>query len=264
MNANESKAIVVRNLDCGYNRKTVLRGLNFEVRHGEIFVIMGESGCGKSTLLKHLIGLNPPSAGEVVFLGRDFSHAHGSERHEMQKCFGVLYQSGALWSSLTVAENVALPLVEHTALGKDTIDEMVMLKLALVRMDTYAHYFPSELSGGMKKRAGLARALALDPKILFFDEPSAGLDPQTSRELDDLIKRLRDTLGTTLVVVTHELASIFAIADKAMMLSRQSQGIVEIGRPAEMAQHSLNPEVRQFLNRMPRVHTGATAIYVKN
>jgi phospholipid/cholesterol/gamma-HCH transport system ATP-binding protein len=264
MSANETKAIVVRNLDCGYQQRAVLRGLNFEVREGEIFVIMGESGCGKSTLLKHLIGLNPPSAGEVVFLGRDFSHAQGPERHELQKCFGVLYQSGALWSSLTVAENVALPLIEHTALDKNLIAEMVMLKLALVRMDGYAHLFPSELSGGMKKRAGLARAMALDPKILFFDEPSAGLDPPTARELDDLIKQMRDTLGTTVVVVTHELASIFAIADNAMMLSKESLGIVEIGRPAEMAKHSPHEEVRQFLNRLPRVHSGATTIYVKN
>jgi phospholipid/cholesterol/gamma-HCH transport system ATP-binding protein len=264
MNANGTKAIEVRNLDCGYDRRAVLRGLNFEVRHGEIFVIMGESGCGKSTLLKHLIGLNAPLTGEVVFLGRDFTQARGPERHEMQKSFGVLYQSGALWSSLTVAENVALPLTEHTALDKNIIDEIVMLKLTLVRMESYAHYFPSELSGGMKKRAGLARAMALDPKILFFDEPSAGLDPQTSRELDDLIKRLRDNLGTTVVIVTHELASIFAIADNAMMLSRKSQGILEIGRPMEMAEHSLIPEVRQFLNRLPRVHSGATAIYVKN
>src|SRR5271156_616378 len=155
---NETNAIVVRNLDCGYGQKAVLRGLNFEVRHGEIFVIMGESGCGKSTLLKHLVGLNPPSAGEVVFLGRDFSNAHGPERHEIQKRFGVLYQSGALWSSLTVAENVALPLIEHSALDKKIIAEMVMLKLALVHMDAFAHFFPSELSGGMKKRAGLARA----------------------------------------------------------------------------------------------------------
>jgi phospholipid/cholesterol/gamma-HCH transport system ATP-binding protein len=264
MSANETKAIVVRNLDCGYDQKAVLRGLSFEVREGEIFVIMGESGCGKSTLLKHLIGLHTPSAGEVVFLGRDFSRAHGPERHELQRCFGVLYQSGALWSSLTVAENVALPLIEHTALAKDLIDEMVMLKLALVRMDAYAHLFPSELSGGMKKRAGLARAMALDPKILFFDEPSSGLDPPTARELDDLIKRVRDTMGTTLVVVTHELASIFAIADNAMMLSKESQGIEEIGRPEEMAQHSPHERVRQFLNRLPRAHSGETAIYVKN
>jgi phospholipid/cholesterol/gamma-HCH transport system ATP-binding protein len=264
MSANETKDIVVRNLDCGYHRQPVLRGLNFEVRRGEIFVIMGESGCGKSTLLKHLIGLNSPSAGEVVFMGRDFSHAHGVERHEMQKCFGVLYQSGALWSSLTVAENVALPLIEHTALDKKIIDEVVMLKLALVRMDPYAHLFPSELSGGMKKRAGLARAMALDPKILFFDEPSAGLDPPSARELDDLIKRVRDTMGTTLVVVTHELASIFAIADNAMMLSKATQGIVEIGRPEEMAQHSPHPQVRQFLNRLPHGLSGATTKYDTN
>ena len=252
MSAETNNAIVVRNLDCGYARKVVLRGLNFEVRDGEIFVIMGESGCGKSTLLKHLIGLNAPPVGEVVFLGRDFSRARGPERHEIQKRFGVLYQSGALWSSLTVAENVALPLIEHTALDKTTIAEMVMLKLALVRMEAFAHFFPSELSGGMKKRAGLARAMALDPSILFFDEPSAGLDPPSSRELDDLMKRVRDTLGTTLVVVTHELPSIFAIADQAMMLSKETQGIVEIGRPAEMAQQSPHDVVRHFLNRLPR------------
>jgi phospholipid/cholesterol/gamma-HCH transport system ATP-binding protein len=264
MSAEETKAIVVRDLDCGYNRKAILRGLNFEVRPGEIFVIMGESGCGKSTLLKHLIGLNPPLAGQVVFLGRDFSRARGAEREEIQKRFGVLYQSGALWSSLTVAENVALPLIEHTTLERSIIDELVMLKLALVRMEAYAHFFPSELSGGMKKRAGLARAMALDPSLLFFDEPSAGLDPASSRELDDLMKRVRDTLGTTLVVVTHELPSIFAIADNAMMLSKESEGIVEIGKPAEMAQHSTHPAVRHFLNRLPRGQTGAKTTYDAN
>jgi len=264
MSAEPTNAIEVRNLDCGYDQKVVLRGLNFQVRDGEIFVIMGESGCGKSTLLKHLIGLNPPSAGEVVFLGRDFSRARGPERHEIQKRFGVLYQSGALWSSLTVAENVALPLIEHTALDKTTIAEMVMLKLALVRMDSFAHFFPSELSGGMKKRAGLARAMALDPSILFFDEPSAGLDPPSSRELDDLMKRVRDTLGTTLVVVTHELPSIFAIADQAMMLSKESNGIVEIGRPTDMARESPHQVVRFFLNRLPRGPVEAKTKYDKN
>jgi phospholipid/cholesterol/gamma-HCH transport system ATP-binding protein len=258
MNAPENKAIVVRNLDCGYGQRAVLRGLNFEVGHGEIFIIMGESGCGKSTLLKHLIGLNPPLAGEVVFLGRDFSGARGLERKEIQKRFGVLYQSGALWSSLTVAENVALPLIEHTPLDRKIIDELVMLKLALVRMEAYAHYFPSELSGGMKKRAGLARAMALDPSVLFFDEPSAGLDPTSSRELDDLMKQVRDTLGTTLVVVTHELPSIFAIGDQAMMLSKESQGMVELGKPADMAKDSTHEVVRRFLNRAPRSHAGKT------
>jgi len=259
MSAKETKAIVVRNLDCGYGKRAVLRGLNFEVGHGEIFIIMGESGCGKSTLLKHLIGLNPPLSGEVVFLGRDFSRARGPERKEIQKRFGVLYQSGALWSSLTVAENVALPLIEHTALDRKIINDMVMLKLALVRMEAYAHYFPSELSGGMKKRAGLARAMALDPSVLFFDEPSAGLDPTSSRELDDLMRQVRDTLGTTLVVVTHELPSIFAIADQAMMLSKETRGMVELGKPADMAKDSTHEVVRRFLNRSPRGHPGKSA-----
>jgi phospholipid/cholesterol/gamma-HCH transport system ATP-binding protein len=252
MKTEQTKAIEVRNLDCGYGQKAVLRDLNFEVCPGEIFVIMGESGCGKSTLLKHLIGLNPPLSGEVVFQGRDFSRARGPEREQIQKRFGVLYQSGALWSSLTVAENVALPLIEHTLLDRKTIHEMVMFKLTLVRMEAYAHFFPSEISGGMKKRAGLARAMALDPMLLFFDEPSAGLDPISSRELDDLMKRVRDTLGTTLVVVTHELASIFAIADKAMMLCKEKKGILEIGKPGEMAQESPHTGVRHFLNRLPR------------
>ncbi|HEY3860654.1 MAG TPA: ATP-binding cassette domain-containing protein [Verrucomicrobiae bacterium] len=264
MSAGETKAIVVRDLDCGYDGNPVLRGLNFEVRHGEIFVIMGESGCGKSTLLKHLIGLNTPLAGQVVFLGQNYCAARGAERLEIQKRFGVLYQSGALWSSLTVAENVALPLIEHASLEREVIDELVMLKLALVRMDAYAHYFPSELSGGMKKRAGLARAMALDPSLLFFDEPSAGLDPISSRELDDLMKRVRDTLGTTLVVVTHELPSIFAIADHAMMLSKETRGIVEIGKPAEMAKQSTHPAVRQFLNRWPRGQADAIKTYDTN
>jgi len=258
MSAHATNAIEVRNLDCGYGRKAVLRGLNFQVRHGEIFIIMGESGCGKSTLLKHLVGLCPPLSGEVMLLGRDFSRARGPERYDLQQRFGVLYQSGALWSSLTVAENVALPLIEHTSLDRKIIDELVMLKLALVRLEACAHFFPSELSGGMKKRAGLARAMALDPSLLFFDEPSAGLDPVSSRELDDLMKEVRDTLGTTLVVVTHELPSILGIADNAIMLSKESQGIVEIGRPQEMARQSQHPLVRQFLNRWPRGQTATT------
>ncbi len=261
MSAADSKfAVEARNLDCGYGGKPVLRGLNFQVRPGEIFVIMGESGCGKSTLLKHLIGLNPPLAGEVIFHGRNYSHAQGPERYDLQQRFGVLYQSGALWSSLTVAENVALPLIEHTTLDRATINELVMLKLALVRMEAFAHFFPSEISGGMKKRAGLARAMALDPSLLFFDEPSAGLDPTSSRELDDLMIRVRDNLGTTLVVVTHELASIFAIADNAMMLCKETQGIIEIGHPAEMARNSTHPVVHRFLNREPRDKTAAASL----
>jgi phospholipid/cholesterol/gamma-HCH transport system ATP-binding protein len=241
-------AISVDGLACGYDSAVILQDVNFEVRAGEIFFVIGGSGCGKSTLLRHMIGLHRPLAGSVRYFGEDFGGADPARRRELLKGFGVLYQSGALWSSLTVRENVALPLEEHTDLNRREREEIVALKLAQVGLTGYENHFPSEISGGMKKRAGLARALALDPAIVFFDEPSAGLDPVTSRKLDELILQIRETLGTTLVIVSHELDSIFGIADRVILLAREAKGIIAEGPPKALAVSSEDPRVREFLH----------------
>ncbi len=245
-------AIEVAGLECGYDGLTVLKDLNFTVKRGEVFFVIGGSGCGKSTLLRNLVGLQTPMAGTVKFLGQSFTDADLAARRKLLKTFGVLYQGGALWSSLTLRQNVALPLEEHTALSAREIAELVSLKLAQVGLTGFEDYYPAEISGGMKKRAGLARALALDPAIVFLDEPSAGLDPVTSRKLDELVLQLRDTFGTTLVVVSHELASIFGIADRVIMLARGAHGIIAEGRPAELVQSSRDPRVIEFLARRDR------------
>jgi ABC-type transport system involved in resistance to organic solvents, ATPase component len=242
-------AIEVTGLECGYDDRTILRDVTFSVDRGEIFFVIGGSGCGKSTLLRHLIGLRRPTAGTVRYFGEDFVAADPARRRELLKGFGVLYQSGALWSSLTLRENIALPLEEHTDLTRRERDEVVAMKLAQVGLAGYENYFPSEISGGMKKRAGLARALALDPGIVFFDEPSAGLDPVTSRQLDELVLQIRDTLKTTLVIVSHELESIFSIADRVIMLDREAKGIIAEGPPRKLAAESDDPRVREFLKR---------------
>lgn len=242
-------AIEVSGLSAGYDGRVVLKDVSFSVRSGEIFFIIGGSGCGKSTLLRHLVGLNPPTAGTVRFLGRPFSQADAKARRELLKTFGMLFQNGALWSSLTLRQNVALPLEEYTTLSPREIDEIASLKLGQVGLNGFGDYYPSEISGGMRKRAGLARALALDPDIVFFDEPSAGLDPVTSRKLDELIRQVRDTFGTTIVVVSHELASIFDLADRVIMLDREQQGIIAEGRPRELAANSRDPRVSEFLHR---------------
>jgi phospholipid/cholesterol/gamma-HCH transport system ATP-binding protein len=248
---NKVTAIEVKELQCGYDGRVVLQHVNFTVKRGELFFIIGGSGCGKSTLLKHMIGLNEPTAGTVRYFDREFTGKDPIERREMLKHFGVLYQSAALWSSLTLRENVALPLEEYTQLAKGERDELVALKLAQVGLTGYENYYPSEISGGMKKRAGLARALALDPEIVFFDEPSAGLDPVTSRRLDDLILQIRSTLRTTMVIVSHELESIFRIADRVILLQREAKGIIAEGPPAALAETSTDPRVREFLQRSP-------------
>ncbi|HSI08656.1 MAG TPA: ATP-binding cassette domain-containing protein [Rariglobus sp.] len=242
-------AIDAAGLDCGYEGKVLLKNVSFQVKRGEIFFIIGGSGCGKSTLLRHLIGLNPPTAGTVKFFGECFNQASGDRQREMLKRIGVLYQGGALWSSLNLLENVMLPLEEYTPLKPAERAELACMKLAQVGLSGYDAYYPSEISGGMKKRAGLARALALDPAIVFFDEPSAGLDPLTSRKLDELIVNLRDLLGMTCVVVSHELASIFAIADRVIMLDKQHKGIIAEGDPRHLVQHSTDVRVREFLGR---------------
>ena len=241
--------ITVRNLTMAYGDFVLMRDLNFEVKRGEILIIMGGSGCGKSTLLRHMIGLKEPASGEIYYAGENFTRANHSQRVEMLQRFGILYQSGALWSSMTLAENVALPLQEFTDLSPSEARELASLKLALVGLKGFEDYYPYEISGGMQKRAGLARAIALDPEILFFDEPSAGLDPISARLLDDLILELRGSLGATVVVVTHELASIFAIGTNSVFLDPESRTMIASGPPQELRDHSDNPKVRRFLLR---------------
>lgn len=239
----------VRNLTVGYGDFVVLEKLNFTVYEGEIFVILGGSGCGKSTVLKHIIGLDEPISGDIILSGVSIVNSSEQVKDGLSRKFGVLYQSGALFSSLTLEENVALPLREFTELSPDMISSVAKLKLSLVGLEGFEQFLPSEISGGMKKRAGLARALALDPKILFFDEPSAGLDPISSAELDKLILDLRKNLGCTMVIVTHELDSIFSVADRVIILDKEKKGIVEEGDPRKLRENSPNEWVRKFLNR---------------
>jgi phospholipid/cholesterol/gamma-HCH transport system ATP-binding protein len=235
----------------------IQRNLDFHIQPGDLFIIMGGSGCGKSTLLRHLIGLLQPALGNVLYDGESFWHAAPEERERMLRRFGVLYQSGALWSSMTLAENVALPLGEYTDLNPRQIRNVVSLKLALVGLAGFEDCYPSEISGGMRKRAGLARAMALDSNILFFDEPSAGLDPISSRRLDDLILELRDSLGATVVVVTHELASIFAIGDNGVFLDAETKTMLAVGNPKTLRDASPEPKICAFLTRGEDVTTTA-------
>lgn len=239
----------VDRLDLQYGDFVIMRELSFSVHPGEILVVMGGSGCGKSTLLRHLVGLLHPVQGDIRYHGESFVQATASRRREMVRHFGVLYQGGALWSSLTLAENVALPLEEYTRLSNPTIRRVVGYKLALVGLSGYEDFYPSEISGGMRKRAALARAMALDPEVLFLDEPSAGLDPVSARRLDDLILELRANLKVTVVVVTHELASIFAIGDRAIFLDTQTQTLSAEGPPDHLLRSPPNENVRLFLSR---------------
>jgi phospholipid/cholesterol/gamma-HCH transport system ATP-binding protein len=245
----EVPRIAVADLTLAYGSAVIQRGLTFVVQRGEIFIIMGGSGCGKSTLLRGLIGLLAPVRGDVRYDGRSFCTAGPQERERMMRRFGVLYQKGALWTSLTLAENVALPLQEFTDLSAAQIREVVALKLALVGLAGFEDFDASELSGGMQKRAGLARAMALDPDILFFDEPSAGLDPISSKRLDDLILELRDSLGATVVAVSHELPSIFAIGDNAVFLDGDTGTMIAQGHPRALLTESTDPKVHAFLTR---------------
>lgn len=241
--------IEVRDLTMAYGDTVIQHDLNFRVNRRDIFIVMGGSGCGKSTLLRHLIGLTRPREGRVFYDGVSFWDVDPEERQRLMRRFGILYQSGALWSSMTLAENVGLPLSEYTDLSAREIREVVSLKLALVGLAGFEEFYPSEISGGMRKRAGLARAMALDPDLLFFDEPSAGLDPVSARRLDDLILELRDSMGTTVVVVTHELASIFAIGDNSVFLDAETRTMIAEGHPRRLLEECRHPTVREFLTR---------------
>lgn len=249
MSESKIPRIEVRDLDMVFGGYVVQKNVNLAIAIGEIFVIMGGSGCGKSTLLRHMTGLVQPAHGEVFYDGEGYWHADDERQAVMRRRFGVLFQSGALWSSMTLAENVALPLSQYTKLTIAEIAEVVALKLALVGLHGFEEYYPSEISGGMRKRAGLARAMALDPDILFFDEPSAGLDPISSKRLDDLILELRDSLGATIVMVTHELASIFAVADSSIFLDAETRTPIAHGDPRVLREECADPKVRDFLRR---------------
>jgi phospholipid/cholesterol/gamma-HCH transport system ATP-binding protein len=241
--------IEVRDLTMAYGETVIQRDLNFTVNRSDIFIIMGGSGCGKSTLLRHMIGLKSPQKGKVLYGDISFWDAEPEEQDRIMRRFGVLYQSGALWSSMTLEENVSLPIETYTRLSAAQIREIVSFKLSLVGLAGFENFYPSEISGGMRKRAGLARAMALDPDILFFDEPSAGLDPISARRLDDLILELRDSLGSTVVIVTHELASIFAIGNNSVFLDADTRTMIASGDPKVLLAESKDPKVISFLTR---------------
>jgi phospholipid/cholesterol/gamma-HCH transport system ATP-binding protein len=241
--------IVVKDLTMAYGSFVVQRDLTFTINRGDIFIIMGGSGCGKSTLMRHMVGLKAPAKGQVLYEGVSFWDTDPADREQFMRKIGISYQSGALWSSMTLAENIALPLQEFTDLSRAQIHEIVSLKLSLVGLAGFDDYYPSEISGGMQKRMGLARAIALDPEIVFFDEPSAGLDPISARLLDDLILELSQSLGTTVIIVTHELASIFAIGNNSVFLDPETKTMIAVGDPKKLRDESKNPTIHKFLTR---------------
>ncbi|GAB3289375.1 ABC transporter ATP-binding protein [Parahaliea aestuarii] len=245
----EQPHISIRGVTMAYGPRLIQRDLSFDVNRGDIFVIMGGSGCGKSTLLKHMLGLIQPAAGDILYNGKSFTRADPASRDAMRRGWGITYQSGGLFSSMTVGENVTLPMQLYTRYSEAEIRDVVNYKLALVGLAGYQSYYPSEISGGMRKRAALARAIALDPDILFFDEPSAGLDPISSSLLDELIVQLKESIGATVVMVTHELPSIFSIANNSVYLDANSKTMIAYGNPRELRDHSDQPVVRQFLAR---------------
>ena len=239
----------MKNLAARFGNNVVFEDVSFEVYKGEVLVIVGESGCGKSTLLRIMIGLQKPTAGQVFFQGTDITHAREHDLNHYRQNIGVLFQSGALFSSMTIKENIALPLSEYTDLSPDAIDQIIKMKLGMVNLAGYENHRPSELSGGMRKRAGIARAMALDPSVLFFDELSAGLDPVTAVELDNLIIKTNEALGTTMVIVTHELESIYKIAHRVLMLDKEAKGMIAEGTPLGLKEHATDPRVKSFFLR---------------
>jgi phospholipid/cholesterol/gamma-HCH transport system ATP-binding protein len=241
--------VAVEDLAMAHGGRVLQEGLSFTIRRGDVFIVMGGSGSGKSTLLRHLVGLQAPVRGRVLYGDESFWEVPPEEQAALQRRFGVMYQQGALWTSMTLLENVALPLGTYTALGQSAIDDLAAFKLALVGLAGFERFYPSEISGGMRKRAAIARAMALDPEVLFLDEPSAGLDPISSRRLDDLILELRQSLGMTIVVVTHELASIFAVGDNSVFLDAASRTMIATGHPQWLLRHAEDPKVRDFLTR---------------
>ena len=252
MSENETKKephIIIEDLTMAYGSFVVQRDITFTINRGDIFIIMGGSGCGKSTLMRHMVGLKAPAKGQVFYDGVSFWDADPASRDRFMRKIGISYQSGALWSSMTLAENIALPLQQYTDLSHAQIREIVSLKLSLVGLAGFDDYYPSEISGGMQKRVGLARAIAMDPEILFFDEPSAGLDPISARLLDDLIRELSQSLGATVVIVTHELASIFAIGNNSVFLDPEAKTMIAQGDPNKLLAESKNPTVHKFLTR---------------
>jgi len=248
-NGKNQPHITVKDLTMAFGSFVLMRDLNFTINHGDVFIIMGGSGSGKSTLLRHMIGLIEPARGNIFYGDEDFTKADPQQRQEMLRRMGVLFQTGGLWSSMTLAENIGLLLEEYTHLNQPEIKEVASLKLSLVGLKGFEDYYPSQISGGMQKRAGLARAMALDPEVLFFDEPSAGLDPISSRLLDELILELRDSLGATVVVVTHELASIFTIGNNSVFLDPDAKTMTASGDPKELLAHCPDPKVQAFLRR---------------
>jgi phospholipid/cholesterol/gamma-HCH transport system ATP-binding protein len=255
--------IVVKNLTARFDNNVVFEDVSFQVYKGEILVIVGTSGCGKSTLLKIMIGLNKPSAGQVLYQGMDITRAEEKELNQYRQNIGVLFQSGALFSSMTIKENIELPLHEYTNLDPVTINTIIKTKLGMVNLTGYENHPPSELSGGMKKRAGIARAMALDPQVLFFDELSAGLDPVTAAELDDLIIKTNESLGTTMVIVTHELESIYKIAHRVLMLDKEAQGIIAEGKPLDLKKNATDPRVTSFFLRQKPDDSAEKRFYVR-
>jgi len=241
--------IDVKDLTMAYGSFVVQQDLTFTINRGDVFIIMGGSGCGKSTLMRHMVGLKEPAKGKVFYDGVSFWDTDPVDREQFMSKIGISYQSGALWSSMTLAENIGLPLQEFTDLNRNQIREIVELKLALVGLAGFDAYYPSEISGGMQKRVGLARAIALDPEIVFFDEPSAGLDPISARLLDDLILELKNSLGATVIIVTHELASIFTIGNNSVFLDPDTKTMIAVGDPKKLRDESDDPKVRKFLTR---------------
>jgi phospholipid/cholesterol/gamma-HCH transport system ATP-binding protein len=247
--AENTAQITINNLTMAYGDFVIQQNLNFTINRGDIFIIMGGSGCGKSTLMRHMVGLKRPKIGQVIYGNTSYWECEEVERQQIKHSFGVMYQSGALWSSMTLAENISLLLEQYTNLTPQAIARVVSLKLALVGLRGFEDFYPAEISGGMQKRAGIARAMAMDPEILFFDEPSAGLDPISAKNLDDMILELRDSLGTTMVIVTHELASIFAIGNNSVFLDPETKTMITSGNPNTLLKECNNPKVQAFLTR---------------